>query len=136
MSNGKKITYWVLAGIPAAMFLVASFFKLTSSDAMVQIFTHFGYPLWFMYFIGIAELAGALGLLFGSILHPILPRLAALGLIILMLGAVVSHGTHDPIVMAIPAALVIAVLVAFLYVGKQLKELDWWVSTLKTARTP
>jgi len=65
-----------------------------------------------------------------------LPRLAALGLIILMLGAVVSHGTHDPIVMAIPAALVIAVLVAFLYVGKQLKELDWWVSTLKTARTP
>ena len=124
MPTTNRIAYWLLAGLPAAAFLFASSRKLTGNAAMVENFARFGYPPWFMYFIGAAELSGALGLLFGAVVHPILPRLAAVGLMIIMVGAVVTHVMHDPLVSAASAAVLLAMLGGFLYVARSAKQVS------------
>jgi uncharacterized membrane protein YphA (DoxX/SURF4 family) len=53
----------VISVLLALAFLAAAFAKLTGNEMMVGNFARYGYPLWFMYFVGVAELAGAIGLL-------------------------------------------------------------------------
>ncbi len=86
MSTSKAtiVTGWVLVVLLAAGFLVASMGKLTGN--MASMFEAWGYPAWFAMFIGIAELAGAIGLLI-----PKTARLAILGLTALMIGAAYTH---------------------------------------------
>lgn len=83
--------------------------KLTSQPAMVQQFDHFGYAQWFLYAVGLIETLLGIGLLVPKSL-----RWAALGLIPVMAGAVVSHVMHDPPDAVLPAGglmLVLAYLV-------------------------
>ncbi len=49
----------VLLGIP---FLGGGFASALGIEAMAENFARFGYPRWFMHFVGIAEVAGAIGL--------------------------------------------------------------------------
>ena len=78
-----------LAVLMSLMFLPTAIFKLTDFFLAVQFFTKWGIPLWLMHFIGVSELAGAVGLL--------MPRtrpLAAFALFVLMIGGLVTHLTH------------------------------------------
>ena len=52
-----------LAVLMSLMFLPTAIFKLTDFFLAVQFFTKWGIPLWLMHFIGVSELAGAIGLL-------------------------------------------------------------------------
>ena len=122
MTKKKHIAYWVLAVLIAIPFFAGAYLKLTSSEMEVQGFQMFGYPLWFMYFIGVCELLGALGMLFGKIIHPALPRLAALGLIGIMIGALYTHVMYTPLVMAIPALILSIFLILFLMVSRGATE--------------
>ncbi len=81
--------------------------KVLGVEQMAQGFTHFHLPLWFMTFIGVCEVAGAIGLLIRR-----LSALAAVGLAIIMIGAIYMHLTYDPPTMAAPAA-VLLLLMAF-----------------------
>ncbi len=112
---GKWAT-WGLTGLATLGFLAAGGFKLSGAEQMVQSFTKFGLPVAFMYFIGAAEVAGAIGLWLPQ--KPFGPwalkRLAAAGLAIIMVGAVFMHLMHDPIAQAIPALLYLAIL-SFLF---------------------
>ncbi|MBM3723868.1 MAG: DoxX family membrane protein [Acidobacteria bacterium] len=87
VSKRTNILLWVLQALAAAVFLMAGSMKLTNPEALVK-FTEAGLPLWFCYFLGAAEVAGAIGLLV-----PRLAGLAAACLAILMTGAVVMHLT-------------------------------------------
>lgn len=73
----------------ALVFAASGVAKLVALDFEVQAFTRWGYPLWFMYATGAAELAGAVGLLVRR-----LSALAAAALAALMLGAVGTHVIH------------------------------------------
>lgn len=84
--KARNIIAWILQALLAFAFVGAGYMKLTASAEMVKNFTAMGFPLWFMYFIGAAEVAGGIGLLV-----PRFTRLAALGLIIIMVGAVALH---------------------------------------------
>lgn len=53
------IASWLLAGL----FLLLGASKLAAADAQVAMFQGWGYPLWFMYVVGAAEVAAALLLL-------------------------------------------------------------------------
>ena len=78
-----------VAVLMSLMFLPTAFFKLTNFFLAVEFFTKWGIPLWMMHFIGVSELAGAVGLL--------MPRtrpLAAFALFVLMIGGLVTHLTH------------------------------------------
>jgi len=65
---------------------------------MLEAFNHFGMPIEFMYFIGASEVAGAIGLQ----LHRT-TTYAALGLLLVMIGAIASHLVFDPVQKSVPA---------------------------------
>lgn len=102
------------------LFLGPAFMKLTANPMIVESFSNFGYPMTFMYFIGAAELLGALGIAFGQYINVKLPQLATAGLMIIMIGAVGSHIIFgDPLVAAIPAMVFFALLATYLRILKK-----------------
>jgi uncharacterized membrane protein YphA (DoxX/SURF4 family) len=80
--------------------------KLMGVPMVHQSFGILGLPSWFGYFIGAAEVAGAVGLFI-----PKLSRLAATGLIIIGAGAVYFHLMYTPISAGVPAIVVLALAV-------------------------
>ena len=99
----------LLYGLPAVAFVLAGLGKLNGVDAMHQSFGMMGLPTWFGYAIGLAELAGGIGLL--------LPRTrvaAAIGLIPIMLGAIYFHVAYA-VPSAVPAVVLSGLLLATLW---------------------
>ena len=82
------IALWILQGGVAAVFLMAGSMKLVMPiEAMAM---PVALPGWFLRFIGVAEVLGAIGLIVPSAtrIRPGLTPLAACGLVIIMLGAI------------------------------------------------
>ena len=115
MPKGKVI-YWILSVVAALLFGFAGFSKVSANPMMVQSFSHFGYAIWFMYFIGAAEIVGALGLVFGHLIDVRLSRVAVIGLLIIMVGAIASHLMYDPLPAMIPAVVLSLMLLGILYI--------------------
>jgi uncharacterized membrane protein YphA (DoxX/SURF4 family) len=112
MSRRRNVGLWIAQVLLAAMFVFAGGFKLFAPGAQLAKQIPFFAPA-FLRFIGACEILGALGLvlpgLFG--VQRRLTPLAAAGLVIIMIGAVVSTIATMPISMAILPA--IAGVVAF-----------------------
>lgn len=95
MSENKRkpITYvlWTLQVLLAALFIFGGAFKLVASPEQMTQGGGPAMPILFLRFIGLMELLGGLGLILPSLLRikPVLTPLAALGLVIIMIGAVV-----------------------------------------------
>jgi putative oxidoreductase len=70
----------------SVIFAVEGLTKIFAVTFQVNLFNHWGYPLWFMFVIGSLELLGAIGLWI-----PQLSWLANIGLIGLMIGALYTH---------------------------------------------
>lgn len=112
MSNKKHIAKSIVKWLLALLFIFSGMVKLLGVEAEIELFVdHFGIPLWLMYVVGVGEVLGALGLLFGNKINPMLPKVATGGLILIMLGALYFHLTNDPLQMAIPAFVVLILLV-------------------------
>ena len=81
---------WIAQGLLAALFLFAGGMKLVLPTDTLAAQSHL--PGAFMKFIGLAEALGALGLVLPGIFHirERLTPLAAAGLVIIMIGAVVT----------------------------------------------
>ncbi|MGI4875056.1 MAG: DoxX family protein [Janthinobacterium lividum] len=90
-ASTRNIIAWILQGLLALAFILSGAHKFMDLPKTVSGFTGMGLPAWFAYFIAGAEIAGGIGLLL-----PRLTRLAAAGLIIIMLGAVYVHATKIP----------------------------------------
>jgi uncharacterized membrane protein YphA (DoxX/SURF4 family) len=79
---------------------------------MVEMFDHFKYPRWFMYFTGAVEVVGALGVLVG-VFVPVLAVLGGLLLAATMVGAVFTHiRAKDPVSMMIPPGILLVLSIA------------------------
>jgi hypothetical protein len=118
---------WVVQGLLALVYLFAGGMKLVlpleDLAGPVQM------PGWFIRFIGVAEVLGALGLIFPGLLgiRPGLTPLAAAGLVVIMAGAtVLTLATGDVAVALIP--LVMGLLAAFVAYGR------WRLAPLRGAR--
>ncbi len=94
----KTVATWGISALLTALYLFSGGSKLIGGVA--QPVEHFGYPATLMYFIGVCEVIGAVGLLL-----PRLATLAACGLAVIMVGAVWSHvSVGDPLErVAVPA---------------------------------
>jgi len=108
---------WITQALLAALFLFAGSMKLVMSLEALQ--GPVALPGLFMRFIGVAEVAGALGLILPGLLRirPVLTTYAALGLVIIMTGATVvtvMGGMVAPA--AIPA--VVGILAGFIAYGR------------------
>jgi uncharacterized membrane protein YphA (DoxX/SURF4 family) len=77
------------------------------------------FPGWFIHFIGVCEILGGLGLVLPGLLRikPYLTALAAIGLTIIMIGAVVVTAMSVGIGPAIPTV-IIGLLCAFVAYGR------------------
>jgi uncharacterized membrane protein YphA (DoxX/SURF4 family) len=82
----RTVVLWVVQVLLAAQFVMAALPKLTGNPALVDMFAEIGAGQWLRYLVGTLELAGAIGLLV-----PRLCRLAALGLVALMVGATITN---------------------------------------------
>lgn len=117
-----NILLWIIQILVALMFLFAGGMKLVmSNEALVAMGppNQIIFPGWFMKFIGVVEVLGGLGLLLPGIFRrqQYLTPLAAIGLLILMIGAVVVTFIPQGMAGAIPA-LVIGLLCAFIAYGR------------------
>ena len=87
--------------------------KLAHNAEMRQFFVQSGYPAWFVYFIIIAETTGAIGLFIPAALVP-----AALGLSLIMLGAIGTHlRNHDPFSDSLEALHLLILLASLLVIS-------------------
>ncbi len=113
---------WIIQVLLALLFLFAGGTKLViPPDVLASMGSPNQVPLpgWFVRFIGVAEVLGALGLILPGLLRikPSLTPLAAAGLVVIMIGATaVTLATMDAPMALIP--LVVGLLAAFVAYGR------------------
>jgi len=112
-----NVALWIVQGLLAALFLFAGGAKLVMS--LDQMAGPVALPGWFLRFIGVAEVLGALGLILPGLLRirPGLTPLAAAGLVIIMIGATVVGLVGGMVVVAL-MNVVVALLAAFVAYGR------------------
>jgi hypothetical protein len=111
---------WTVQGLLALVFLYAGGINLILPLEVMTQQMLVPLPGWFLRFIGVAEVLGAIGLILPGLLgiRPGLTPLAAAGLVIIMIGAtVVTLAGGDVALALIP--LVVGLLSAFVAYGRR-----------------
>lgn len=113
-------TLWIIQGLLALLFLFAGSMKLIVPIQILLAQMPLPLPGLFLKFIGIAEVAGAIGLILPGLLRirPILTPLAACGLLIIMIGATVVTLAGGEVVPAL-LPLVVGLLCAVVAFGRR-----------------
>ena len=112
-----NIALWIIQGLLAALFLFAGGMKLILP--IEELTKQMPLPGWFLRFIAVCEVLGAIGLILPGLLgiRPGLTPLAAAGLVIIMIGAtVLTLGSGDISTALLP--LVTGLLAAFVAYGR------------------
>jgi uncharacterized membrane protein HdeD (DUF308 family) len=117
--GNKKVgaLLWTLQGLLAALFLFAGAMKLIMP--IETLVAQSSLPGWFLLFIGVAEVLGALGLILPGLarVQTQLTPLAAAGLVIIMFGAT-TLGLADGQGAMVTMPAVIGLLAAFIAYGR------------------
>jgi uncharacterized membrane protein YphA (DoxX/SURF4 family) len=111
-----NVTLWILQAALAAMFGLAGVMKSTQpKDKLAEKLPWVkDFSPGVVKFIGVAELAAALGLILPAALDiaPVLTPLAATGLVVIMIGAIITHARRkEPQAIAFNAVLLIVAAV-------------------------
>jgi uncharacterized membrane protein YphA (DoxX/SURF4 family) len=118
MTKTQTITRWVLLVLVTIAFLAGGSMKVLGTDIETNMFINWGYPIWFMYLVGTCEILGAIGLHIKRV-----SRFAAIGLIVILIGAIGTHVFHQEGLMApTPATLLMLFLFGILYIDARAKR--------------
>ena len=114
-SSARNITAWVLQVLLGLAFIASGIKKFTDLPGTLGMFGSIGLPGVLAYLVAGGEVLGGIGLLV-----PRFTRLAALGLLIIMAGAVVMHATKIPGGLAggVPALVLLALLAVLLWLRR------------------
>jgi uncharacterized membrane protein len=117
-----KYVLWIIQILLAALFLFAGVVKFITPAEQMQA-GPISLPLSLIYFVGIAEILGALGLLLPGLLGVgrRLTSLAAMGLVVIMIGAIVITLRAGLTGIAL-FSLVVGLLAAFVAYGRRLPQ--------------
>jgi DoxX-like family len=117
MTKRTNYTLWTIQGLLALLFLFSGGTKLVLP--IEQLTGPIPLPGWFVRFIGVAEVLGALGLILPGLLRirPGLTPLAAAGLTIIMIGATAITLAGGQVATAV-IPLVVGILSAFVAYGR------------------
>jgi uncharacterized membrane protein YphA (DoxX/SURF4 family) len=114
-----NIALWIIQGLLAAVFLFAGGMKLVMpiEDILKQM--PLPLPGWFLRFTAVVEVLGGLGLILPWLLSikPGLTPLAAAGLVIVMIGAIVYTLAAGEVA-SVPLPLVVGILAGFVAYGR------------------
>ena len=118
---------WIVQALLAALFLFAGGMKLVLP--LDKLTGPVELPRWFIRFIGVCEVLGGLGLILPGLLRirPGLTPLAAVGLMIIMVGAIVIT-LQGGLLAAALISLLVGLLAAFVAYGR------WRLAPLPSAR--
>lgn len=97
-----KYATWAAMAVVTLVMIMGGVMKLTGNPMATESFAVLGLPAWFATFIGICEIAGAIGLWLRRT-----SMLAAIGIALIMIGAVYYHVVHTPISEGLPAFVVL-----------------------------
>ena len=89
MEKRNKIIYWVSTGLLKFGMLSSGLSQITHAKYMVDIIVPLGYPLYFMYIIGIWKILGVIVILIPR--FTLFKEWAYAGFFFLMTGAFISH---------------------------------------------
>jgi hypothetical protein len=113
---------WIVQGLLALVFLFAGGIKLVLPIGEMTVQMPLPLPGWFLRFIGVAEVLGAIGLILPGLLRikPGLTPLAASGLVVIMVGAttLTLAGFVPGGVGSVLIPLVVGLLAAFVAYGR------------------
>ena len=112
----RNATLWVIQGVLAALFLFAGSMKLILP--IEEMAGPVALPGAFLRFIGVAEVAGALGLILPWLtrIRLALTPVAAAGLVVIMAGATAISAAAGPVAALVP--LVVGLLAAAVAYGR------------------
>jgi uncharacterized membrane protein YphA (DoxX/SURF4 family) len=117
-----NVVLWILAGLLAAFFLAAGLTKVSQSKEKLNANPNMQWTKDFsagtLKLIGTAELLGAIGLILPAVLDiaPILVPLAATGLAVIMIGAIITHARRkEPQPIIINTVVLIVALVVLIF---------------------
>lgn len=112
-----NVSLWIVQGLLAALFVFSGGMKLVLPIEKMQ--DPVALPGLFLRFIGVCELLGGIGLILPSLLRirPGLTPLAATGLIVIMIGAVVISVIYMGVASAL-IPLLVGILAAFIAYGR------------------
>jgi uncharacterized membrane protein YphA (DoxX/SURF4 family) len=115
-----NVVLWIIQILLALLFLFAGITKIFPLMEMTPPPNSINFPMWFLKFIGVCEVLGALGLILPGLLRrqQHLTRLAAIGLTIIMIGAVVVS-VMGPGVMYAITPLIVGILCVFVAYGRR-----------------
>jgi uncharacterized membrane protein YphA (DoxX/SURF4 family) len=80
----------IMSILLALIFLASGLAKLASLEFELVAFERWGYPIWFMYLIGVIEVGGGVGLLIQRFSAAVSAALA-----LMMIGAIGTHVIHS-----------------------------------------
>ena len=112
-----NVALWIIQGLLAALFVFSGGMKLVLPIEKMQ--DPVALPGLFLRFIGVCELLGGIGLILPSLLRirPGLTPLAAAGLVVIMIGAVVISVIYMGVASAL-IPLLVGILAAFIAYGR------------------
>jgi uncharacterized membrane protein len=112
--SDMSIAVWIVQALLAIIFALQGVVLISRPEPMRAVFDALPFSTGFMVAIGVLEVLGAIGLILPWALNiqPRLTPLAAAGLTIIMIGAVITHLMRGEVAQAIPA-LIITLLTAF-----------------------
>jgi hypothetical protein len=89
MTKNSKIIYWIATALMCVGMLGSGFAQLFHAKEMVDLIVPLGYPLYFMYIIGVWKILGVTAILSPG--FKLVKEWAYAGFFFLMTGALVSH---------------------------------------------
>src|SRR6204780_5317155 len=89
MSKGKLITYWIATSLLAIGMLQSGIFAVLKTEIWVKLITDLGYPVYFLYILGIWKILGVIAILVPK--FKLLKEWAYAGFFFAMTGALISH---------------------------------------------
>jgi uncharacterized membrane protein len=117
-----KYVLWIVQILLAALFLFAGVVKFITPAEQMQA-GPIVVPLWLIYFVGVAEILGAIGLILPGLLGvgQRLTPLAAIGLVVIMIGATVITLRAGLTGIGL-FSLVVGLLAAFVAYGRRIPQ--------------
>jgi uncharacterized membrane protein len=118
-----KIAYWIITAFLAVGMLAQGVAQIMHTKGYVDIIVHLGYPVYFLYIIGVWKILGVIAILVPG--FKLVKEWAYAGFFFVMSGALFSHiASGDSVKEALPAIALLILIVPSWYLRPANRKLS------------